>query len=259
MTAPLILSIPDSDRNLDEFDPEPRTPTADTPLTAVMAPAPPPKRPDLPAPFSRVEAAAAVAGYCLALCAWIALRADSFASAAGRVSHRVTLGRTPVGFVEPDTFRAREIDGALVAAALGIVAVAYGGLLLTSWHAPAMPASASVVAVRQAPLDPIAIAAPPALPQSPPLRAVALPDREAEVRPRHAGVNATTLDAIWRRSDTRSLHEAFARLRRETLAFHSCTMQMTAADQAVARCDGVWTFDFRRSGDSWAIQRVSRR
>jgi hypothetical protein len=39
-------------------------------------------------------------------------------------------------------------------------------------------------------------------------------------------------------------------------------MRMTAADRAVARCDGVagrTTFDFQRAGGRWAIRRVTNR
>lgn len=172
---------------------------------------------------------------------------------------------------EPGSFSRLESEGAFVAAALAAAAVAYGGLLLTSWRQPAAAMAASAVAGRFPVVEPMAGTAPHVITA----RGVALPDRAVEVRHQSAGVNAATLNAIWRRSDRRSLQQAFARLRSETLAFHRCSIKMTDADRAVARCDGVaspddsesaggarlvrWTLDFRRTGSNWMIQRVSTR
>lgn len=161
--------------------------------------------------------------------------------------------------IVPTAFNRLESQGAFVAATLAAVAVGYGGLLLMSWHEPVAPLPAPTVApppVSQAMAEPA--------PQVIPVVAVAASGDIVEARPRAAGMDATTLNAIWRRSDTRSLQQAFGRLRRETLAFHRCSMQMTATDRAVARCQGVvsrapvrWTIDFQRTGNRWAIQRVT--
>jgi hypothetical protein len=129
--------------------------------------------------------------------------------------------------------------------------------------------ASTVVAPAAALVDPVETAAVPAV-----ATAAATPLHAVSTRPHVRAVNVSTLGTIWRRSDTRSLQQAFTSLRRETLAFHRCGMQVTGANQAVARCDGVanatggdlgagrrvtWTIDFRRTGDRWAIQRVTSR
>jgi hypothetical protein len=178
-------------------------------------------------------------------------------------------GRTDAPAVEGRAIRHLESDGALIATALGVVAIAYGGLLFISWSDPAPPAHATVATIQPARVDTIN------LPQSgAPVANEAVPrNRAFEAGPRARVISASTLNTIWRRNDTRSLQQAFERLRRETLAFHRCGLQITA-DRAVARCDGVasgvtdgasaaprarWTFDFQRTGGRWAIQRVSNR
>lgn len=164
-----------------------------------------------------------------------------------------------------------EAEGAFVAIALGTVAMAFGGLLVASLRNSTAPISSPSMVARIATVEPTAGAAPHAIPPV----AVVLTDRDQDARPFAVGVNASTLNAIWKRSDTRSLQHAFARLRQETLAFHRCTMQITATDRAIAHCDGVagrglpdsearvrrvrWTLDFQRTGTIWAIQRVSNR
>jgi len=180
-------------------------------------------------------------------------------------------GRTDAPAVEENVIRHLESDGALVATALGAVAIAYGGLLVVSWRDSAPPAHARAVAVQQpARVDRADV------PQSLALGGIeAQPrNRALEARPRARVISASAINTIWRRNDTRSLQQAFERLRRETLAFHRCGVRITAADRAVARCDGVtggvtdgadaaaparWTIDFQRTGDRWAIQRVSNR
>ena len=147
----------------------------------------------------------------------------------------------------PSVLTQRESEGAWVAAALAVVAIGYGSLLLVSWGfgtgKSSLDAAPHVTALSVAPLA-----------------------RIVEVQPRAARIDLASLSAIWKQGDTRSLQRAFAYLRGETLAFHRCSMRMTAADRAVARCDAVesratvhWTLDFQRAGNSWAIQRVSNR
>jgi hypothetical protein len=143
----------------------------------------------------------------------------------------------------------RESEGAYIAAAVAVVAIGYGAFLLVSW--------------RDGTGESVVKAAPPHVGTA---FSVAPLGRIVEVQPRPVGLDIATLKAIWRRSDSRSLQRAFADLRRETLAFHRCSMQMTAVDRAVAHCDAVesratvhWTLDFQRAGNSWAIQRVSNR
>ncbi len=80
---------------------------------------------------------------------------------------------------------------------------------------------------------------------------------------RQARLSTASLRAVWNRSDTRSLQRALNNLRSQTLALHRCGMQVTAADRAIARCDGsshaTYTIDFQRFADRWVIQRVSSR
>lgn len=347
-----IVGIPDSERNLDEFDTEETNPPATLSVMDVVEPGPPSSTAGPPPPLSRPEAArlrrpprrpldtvrrvawqpvalvgagmATCAGYLLALCAFAALRCDSFAAFVERTAggaalraarHAADLMRAARASVAPfvaatherstavasrhaqhaaqtihlalDAARARwqawhtrpaadpamskdEWEGALVAVAVGVVAFAYGGLLVASWRTPgattaATPALAHASAVTSGETAPDI-----RQPVAAPLEA---PQGAAAVQPRPRLINASTFNAIWRRNDTRSLQRAFDNLRRETLALHHCGMQMTATDRAVARCDsnvsaaGVdgaapsrrvrWTIEFRRTGNRWAIQRVS--
>ena len=86
---------------------------------------------------------------------------------------------------------------------------------------------------------------------------------DAVTRPAKPALNTATLNAIWRRQDSRSLQQAFTGLRSQTLAFHRCGMRMTETDRAVATCEGAsrakWTINFRRSAGRWQIDRVSTR
>jgi hypothetical protein len=271
-----IPGIPNDGSNLDAFNPEQGESAAG------------------PAPFSRPEAtqarraAESVVGYSLALCALVALRCDSFAHFAGRstrglrhtlaaaISGGALTGRHTVTGVrhgsEVTVLRHLETESSLVAIGLAVMAIGYGSLLLISWRQPATTVSTSPVATAHlAAVDTtIAESTPAIVAVTPPP-----PDRAVDAPPRVRVMSASTLNTIWRRNDTRSLQQAFAGLRRETLVFHRCSMKMTSADRAVARCDGVaglveddsegaapratWTFDFQRTGGRWAIRRVTNR
>jgi hypothetical protein len=257
--APIkIVDIPEDDGNLDAFESERKAPV----------------------PFSRLEVAI---GYALGLCAFVALRCDSFVHHAERVSKeaaRAVRARRQAWQKQPSaetTTSHLEWEGALVAAALAVVALGYGGLLLTTGREPARTSPVSVGPPAVAGLSPaIADATHTVAPT--PARAAATPTRlgpPTEVRLRSPVVTAASLNAILRRTEARSLQHSFDDLRRETLAFHRCGMQMTAADRAMATCDGVvgsagangngggrrvrWTIDFQRTGGRWFIQRVAAR
>jgi hypothetical protein len=294
--------IPDNERNLDEFDSENRESAGIDPVMAVVEPGAPPQTARTPAPFSRVEAvkarrarkslrarvdqraraaATGVVGYSLALCALIALRCDSFASATNRSWQATARSRRPTMPAENSTLSHLESEGSVVAAMLAVAAVGYGSLLVMSWGEPAPRGSASTIAALSPVAEPADAAPVPtlALATAAPMPTLALatvaPTGRLVARPRARAMTASTLSTIWRRSDTRSLQQAFTSLRRETLAFHRCGLQITGSDRAVARCDGfanqtavrgdaagrrvTWTIDFRRTGDRWAIQRVSSR
>jgi len=174
---------------------------------------------------------------------------------------------------EDTAIRHLEAEGSLVAVGLAVVAIGYGSLLVISWRHPAtMVAAPAVAAAYPAVVDTTRAGT---TTHATVAVAPILPDRAVDVRPRVRVMNASTLNTIWRRNDTRSLQQAFAGLRRETLAFHRCSVKMTAADRAVAQCEGVagpvgadsqgaapratWTLDFQRTGGRWAIQRVTNR
>jgi hypothetical protein len=227
----------------------------------------------------RARKTANVLGYGLALCVLIALRCDSFAHLAGRATRDAsrstrragvamaqlsnaglrTVARAMATACQQSAFRHLESEGSLVAVVLAVVAIGYGGLITIPWryHAPTVSPSTAAVAhaatvdtTDARPVHAIVAVAP------------TTPDRVVDARPRVRVMNASTLNTIWRRNDTRSLQQAFAGLRGETLAFHRCSMKMTAADLAIARCDGVagrTTFDFQRTGGRWAIRRVTNR
>jgi hypothetical protein len=159
---------------------------------------------------------------------------------------------------EENALRHLESEGSLVAVLLAMVVIGYGGLLTIPWRYHPPTVSTPVAAARPAAIDTTDAPATDAIVAVAPMT----PDSVVEARPRVRAMNASTLNIIWRRNDTRSLQQAFAGLRHETLAFHRCSMKMTAADRAVARCDGVagrTTFDFQRSGGRWAIRRVTNR
>jgi hypothetical protein len=231
-------------------------------------------------PFSRVEVAI---GYALGLCAFVALRCDSFAYHAERVSKeaaRAVRTRRRAWQQQPSaetTASHLEWEGALVAAVLAVVALGYGGLLLTTRREPAQTSPASAATPAAAGLSP-AIADTTHAVAPTPATAVTTPTPlgpPTDVRLRSPVVTAASLNAILRRTDARSLQHSFDDVRRETLAFHRCGMQMTTSDRAVATCDGVvgaagadrdgrgrrvrWTIDFQRTGGRWFIQRVAAR
>jgi hypothetical protein len=294
-----IVGIPNDDRNLDGFNPEeePGEPAANVPLMVAA-------NGRAPEPGVRVERATArVAGYALAI-AWtlastgrraalalrhaLALTASRGALARQSASSLIDYGASAIeGIVQAERTRRRarrarraeesalhhlEAEGSLVAVGLAVVVIGYGILLVMSWRQPATPVFMSAVPA------PLAAVVQPTNAGAP-TRSVAvariLANRAVDVRPRVRLMNASTLNTIWRRNDTRSLQQAFAGLRRETLAFHRCSVKMTAADRAVAHCDGVagpvvagsesvapraiWTLDFQRTGGRWAIRRVSSR
>jgi hypothetical protein len=243
------------------------------------------------------HAAAGGAGYALALVALVALRCDSFTYVAARAMHSGSRSRRgPVSSVRhPSTTASRRTDvvaiqggpqatrlartdaighleseGSLVAATLAVVAVGYGGLLVMSWRDPAPRVAMSPITIRPLVTGGVGVAP---LPVEARLAPAPLSSPTAAL-PRAQVIDTSTLGAIWRRGDTRSLDHAFDSLRRQTLAFHRCGVQVTAVDRAVARCDGLanrsmgdgdaarhvtWTIDFRRTGDRWSIQRVSNR
>jgi hypothetical protein len=286
-----IVGVPDNDRNLDEFDSEGIHPS-------------PPEPTGVPAASSSIEVAQAVltrrslrtrarrvgravraglmsasgsaVGYVLAPCAFVALRGDSLAWHASRVAndasrrtraHAAVVQRRWTKAVQSMSATSHlEAEGAVVAAVLAVVALGYGGLLLTSWNEPAHTSSAvgtlsaGLVPARASTtyVEPASVATAVPAPLGPPT--------ETRLRPRV--VTASSLNTILRRNDTRSLQHAFDNLRRETLAFHRCGMRMTDADRAVATCDGGvsdggrrvrWTIDFQRTGRRWTVQRVSGR
>lgn len=175
--------------------------------------------------------------------------------------------------IEAAESRRLESEGTFVGAALAVVTIGFGVLLALSWRSPEASVSPSTITARSLSIEWLADAAPRAASAAD----ITLRDQSVKrVKPVARAVSLNSLNAIWRHSDTRSLQESFARLRHETLAFHRCRVQMTAADRAVAQCDGVgtyaamsdgedaspqvrWTLDFQRTGNKWAIQRVSNR
>lgn len=157
-----------------------------------------------------------------------------------------------------------EADGVIIASLLAIVAVAYGSFLTATWRQPGDARPTVVAASSPAALAPD-VAAPVApvasVPDAPPPAPVSASEA---VVPRRApaAMTARTLTAIWKQRDTRSLEQAFAGLRRQTLALHRCGMRVTDGDRAVARCEGTggqWTIDFRRSAGRWQIADVVNR
>ena len=150
-----------------------------------------------------------------------------------------------------------EFNGTIVAMSLAVVALAYGGFQRGPRPAPEAPLAASAVEVEAAPLP---ITAPAPVLAVPPATTT---DATVEPRPAKPALNASTLTAIWKRQDSRSLQQAFTGLRSQTLAFHRCGMRMTDTDRAVATCEGAsrakWTINFQRSAGRWQIDRVTTR
>ena len=151
-----------------------------------------------------------------------------------------------------------EFNGTIIAMSLAMAALAYGGFRVGR-PAPAVALSARAIdaTIKTVPL-----------PVAPPAAVLAVPAAETvkanvATRPVKAVLSATTLNAIWRRQDSRSLQQAFTGLRSQTLAFHRCGMRMTETDRAVATCEGAqrakWTINFRRSAGRWQIDRVITR
>ena len=189
-------------------------------------------------------------------------------------------------------WRPRELWAAVIAVSLVGAVVTAGGVLQSSRGPVAQPVAAVVriEAPAQPLLVPVAAAVMPrpeatarvmtqratraARPASlaPPAmrRPVARADAGIEAAPR-AGLNAETVRAIWRKTDTRSLDRGIAAVRSATLALHRCRVQMTGSDRAVAHCDvladarhrsaqprnAAWTIDFRRSDERWLIDDIS--
>ena len=159
-----------------------------------------------------------------------------------------------------------EFNGTIIAMSLAMAALAYSGFRGGPGAAPAVPLSARAIE-RTSETAPLPVA-PPVAVLAVPAAALPIPAAEAAkpnvaMRPVKAALSATTLNAIWRRQDSRSLQRAFTGLRGQTLAFHRCGMRMTDADRAVATCEGAqrakWTINFRRSAGRWQIDRVITR
>jgi len=161
-----------------------------------------------------------------------------------------------------------ESNGVIIATLLSILAVTYGSFLTASWRHPvevrAGSAPASLESAAVAPVVAPVVASPVVVvPSGPPVAAPAsVEPKRAAARRGTGAMSARTLTALWKQQDTRSLYQAFAGLRRQTLAFHRCGMRKTADDRAVAKCDSdgsTWTIDFQRSDGRWQIANVSTR
>ena len=155
-----------------------------------------------------------------------------------------------------------EFNGTIIAMSLAMAALAYGGFRVGPRPAPAVPLAARAIEAVPIPAAPSAavVAVPPDVLPVPPAETA---QAHVAARPVKAVLNTTTLNAIWRRQDSRSLQQAFTGLRSQTLAFHRCGMRMTDTDRAVATCEGAqrakWTINFRRSAGRWQIDRVITR
>ena len=209
----------------------------------------------------------ALMGYVCTAAALLALRCESWSHAAARAAQA---GRVRLASVRQDappltktTLRDLESEGSFVAAALALAVVSYGALLLLSWRDPVPQMSVAA----SAPAAILATASPAVTPVSRVTTTSAMARTDdpaaADVRPVRARLSTASLRAVWNRGDTRSLQGALTNLRRQTLALHRCGMKVTAADRAVARCDGsssaTYTIDFRRTANRWVIQQVSSR
>jgi hypothetical protein len=178
--------------------------------------------------------------------------------------------------VASQTWRRR----AVLAPALGIVilaGVATASTVLVISRRPAPRASATpapAVAAVSAALSPVVAAAPlaparveavvrPAVARVKPKDDVRRAD-DVDARP---AVNPDTVRRIWLKTDTRSLDRALSSVRQATLAFSLCNVQMTATDQAIARCEvartgsdrkaSSWTIEFSRADERWRIDGIS--
>jgi hypothetical protein len=164
-----------------------------------------------------------------------------------------------------DEIDEREKEGSLVAAALACAVVAYGALLATSWRDPVPHVTAAAAATPDAVIEaPPAEATAAIFPiDTGPVVAAAVTDIVDRPERAPARMSTASLRRIWVNGDTRSLERALTYLRQQTLALHRCGMQVTAANRAVARCEGPsrasYTIDFTRTSGRWNIQRVSTR
>ena len=210
----------------------------------------------------------ALMGYVCTAAALLALRCESWSYAAARAAQA---GRVRLASVRQDApplckdqLRDLESEGSFVAAALALAVVSYGALLLLSWRDPVPQIRWRRAA---APAAILATGSPAVTTVSRVTTTSAMARAEdpapANVRPVRARLSTASLRAVWNRGDTRSLQGALTNLRRQTLALHRCGMKVTAADRAVARCDGsssaTYTIDFRRTANRWVIQQVSSR
>jgi hypothetical protein len=165
--------------------------------------------------------------------------------------------------------------GAIALAGLGTAST-----VLVMWTLPGAPARQARVNAAEA-LSPVqaAIVAPVvSQPSAPP--AVARPavaqvnvrdEAQAVSNVSTPALNASKMRAIWLKTDTRSLDRALSTVRQTTLAFRTCSVQVTATDQAVARCDlaptggdgrtssgrTAWTIGFTRADDQWRIDDIT--
>lgn len=179
----------------------------------------------------------------------------------------------------PRAWRPRELFAAVVVVALVAAVVTAGGVLQLSRAAVAQPVAAVVRAEAPAQPQPVLVPVAAAVTVRPDAGARFVTPREARTvkpavpvtrRPART-LNAETVRAIWRKTDTRSLDRGIAAVRTATLALHRCTVQITATDRAVAHCDvrppatdnspqprkAAWTIDFRRADERWLIDDIS--
>ena len=164
------------------------------------------------------HAIASVAGHSrrriAAAVALLAVGYDSWSCAAGRAVRGSAVGDSCGGRTATPSpaggLRDLESEGSFVAAALVVVVVSYGALLLLSWRDPVPEQSVAPAAVR-------AVTSPAPAPASSVTTNVALAPvvdpAPAIVRPASARLSAASLRAVWNRSDTRSLQRALTNLR----------------------------------------------
>jgi len=224
------------------------------------------------------------------LTAWVdAAAARARVTAVSRILHDGAVARLALADMPP--WARHGLMAPAMAVALAATLAASSGVLLMSWHpaapdAPAAPAVSSIPPARPVEPGPAitersarragrnpapgrVAKAPAASTKS--VRAATPAALPASGRTGRS-VNATQVQALWGKADTRSLDRALSAVRSATLAFQRCNLQMTSADAAVAHCDEArvsegpsssrrrpvaWTIDFRRDDTRWQIERIS--
>ena len=224
------------------------------------------------------------------LTAWVdAAAARARVTAVARILHDGAVAKLALADMPP--WARHGLMAPAMAVALAATLAASSGVLLMSWQpaapdAPAAPAVSSIPPARPVEPGPAITerSAPRAGGNRAPGRVAKAPAASTEsVRASTPAalpasgrtgrsVNATQVQALWGKADTRSLDRALAALRSATLAFQRCNLQMTSADAAVAHCDEArvsegpsssrrrpvaWTIDFRRDDTRWLIERIS--